>query len=195
MSWNVCKFDLCESWTRRKDGDYCASHERANAKEEQLQKQATEKRKKQIEKAKAKNQEPRKTISKNPLDWSNTFLCSSGNKVTQAEITRFRNHAYHVQAMSRPVTTCEGCGKPATCRAHIIAQARCKQIGKTELIWHTGNFFPSCYDCNSAIENPKGNDWQQLKNISYCLSFIEKHDKELFAKFESRLATTEPHKI
>lgn len=168
--------------------DYCPRHNRMMRKAEQQAKKDAEKLALKL----SKKREPRAKISKNPKDWTNTFSCSSGKKVTQAEINRNRDSAYNYQAQSTSVTKCHGCGQPATCRAHIIAQARCKQIGKTELIWHLGNFFPSCYKCNSVIENPKGKDWQNLNNIDKCLEFIRLNDSELFAKFEtSRLSTNE----
>lgn len=129
-------------------------------------------------------QQPRAKVKK--LGDSNTWSCSSGKRVTQTEIYRFRESAYNYQALAQDVTKCAGCGQPATCRAHVIAQARCKQIGKTELIWHLGNFFPSCFGCNSAIENPKGSAWKTLKNIDACIQFIYEHDMELYFKFEAQ---------
>lgn len=159
--------------------EYCAHHNRLIRKQAENERKQKEKRKILL----SKKREPRSKISKNSKDWKNTFICSSGKKVTQAEINRNRDSAYNYQAQSTTVTKCHGCGQPATCRAHVIPQARCKQLNKTELIWHLGNFFPSCFKCNSAIENPKGIAWNGLKNIGECLTFIEQHDPELFAKF------------
>jgi hypothetical protein len=78
---------------------------------------------------------------------------------------------------------CEGCGDLSHSHAHIIPQARCKAIRKTELIWNSRNWFHGCIKCNSAIENPKEQAWKQLKNIDECMEFIREHDKELFQKF------------
>lgn len=64
MSWNTCKYDLCENWTRRPDGDYCGTHERCISKETENENKLLEKRAKLIEKAKNKNQEPRKLPNK-----------------------------------------------------------------------------------------------------------------------------------
>lgn len=185
MTWNTCKYDLCESWTRRADGDYCGTHERTISKEQFLQTQATEKRKKQIEKVKSKNQQKRKPISKNPKDWGNTFLCSDGTRVTQYEINALLDQAYSLKYDRNILYPCEGCGAFfVKNHAHIIPQARCKNIGKTELIWNPDNFFRADHTCNRAIENPNGKEWKRLKNIDHCLSFIKQHDPELFAKFE-----------
>lgn len=180
---NTCKwaepddycFNLVEGNT-----DFCARHNRLIRKEQFLQTQATEKRKKQIEKAKSKNQQKRKPISKNPKDWGNTFLCSDGTRVTQAVIIEKLKQTYS----EIDDCFCCGCGQVGNSHAHIIPQARCKHIGKTELIWHRDNIFWSDFKCNQAIENPKGKAWKRLRNIDKCLLFIKQHDPELFAKFE-----------
>lgn len=143
------------------------------------------KHKKLIEKAKLQQSQPKKTISKNPKDWKNTFLCSDGTRVTQAEINERRANAYErYNAVINTGNKCEGCGGIATNHAHIIPQSRCKKIGKTQLIWWTLNFFKACNACNLAIENPKGKDWRYLRNIDQCLLIIKGHDPELYTKFE-----------
>lgn len=115
---------------------------------------------------------------------SNTFLCSDGTKVTQAEIDKKRSEAYKLKYQDNPNPIDEGFRQQrAQCTAHIIPQARCKRIGKTELIWDIDNMFPATFESNMAIENPKGVAWHGLQNIGYCLRFIEKHDPELFQKF------------
>lgn len=111
------------------------------------------------------------------------YFCSNGDRVSDAQAKRRYADARYKKYSASIGWACEGCGDPATCSAHIIAQARCKVLHKTELIWNPANFFPSCYKCNAAIENPKGEAWKTLKNRDYCLEFIEKHDAELFSKF------------
>lgn len=113
----------------------------------------------------------------------NHYNCSDGRKLTAGTIKSYLNKAYHKKYRGEPYPRCEGCGDEAQCSAHIIAQARCKQLGKTELIWNPSNFFPSCYLCNRAIENPKGKAWRELRNIQTCLEFIKQHDPELYTKF------------
>src|SRR5688572_29658183 len=53
-----------------------------------------------------------KPVYKKPkkVGTTNTWACTSGKRVTQTEINRFREGAYNYQALSRPVTTCDGCG-------------------------------------------------------------------------------------
>jgi len=119
----------------------------------------------------------------------NKYEASDGTKYTQRQIDRLRSEAYRQKHQDNPSLWCEGCGQLAQCNAHIIPQARLKHIHKTELIWHHKAFFNSCFKCNSAIENPKGEAWVKLHNIDECLEFIKLHDQELYAKFTfSRLA-------
>jgi 5-methylcytosine-specific restriction endonuclease McrA len=118
---------------------------------------------------------------------SNTWICSDGERVNQTQINAYRQKAYDQKRQVCDSLKCAGCGDLAVCFAHIIPQARCKQIGHTELIWALGNFFPSCYGCNSAIENPKGQKWKELANIEECLDFIEKNDFELYQKFQNNI--------
>jgi hypothetical protein len=118
---------------------------------------------------------------------SNTFECSDGTRVTQTDIVFMRRAAYDLMdAENHGVPICEGCGKGTFMEgthAHIIPQARCKDIGKTDLIWERKNLFRGCFDCNSAIESPKGHAWKSLKNAQKCLDFIKIHDSELYQKF------------
>ncbi len=116
----------------------------------------------------------------------NYYNCSDGSKVSQATIDKRRSEAYRQRYEGRP-QVCRGCGAPATCSAHIIAQARAKNIGKAELCWDWDNFFPACYVCNGRIENPKGDGWKQLLNKEECLEVIKKHDSQLYAKFEQNI--------
>ena len=114
---------------------------------------------------------------------TNKSFDSDGNAYTQRDIDRKRSEAYRDKYESDPVFWCESCGQRAQCQAHTIPQARCKHLNKTELIWHHGNFWPSCFKCNTAWENPKGEAWKKSKNKDKNLEFIRLHDQELYAKF------------
>lgn len=120
---------------------------------------------------------PKKGLSRNK------YWTSDGVAYTQRQIDRKRSEAYIREHECGVTFWCEGCGQLAQCHAHIIPQARCKQIRKTELIWNKNNWFKSCFRCNASIENPKGEAWKSLKNIQTCLQFIQQHDQELFQKF------------
>jgi len=113
----------------------------------------------------------------------NKYLCSNGERVSQAVINRRRSAAYRAVYEGEPRPSCRGCGVPATCSAHIIAQARAKEIGMAELCWSPENFFPSCQNCNQAIEIPSGTAWHSLLNRWECLEVIKKYDPELYQLF------------
>lgn len=162
----------------------CSECLHALAKAEKAEKKANDQRNKKLLQQKVKQSAPRKTISKNPKDWSNTFLCSDGTRVTQAEINEKRSNAYAKYDNLYEISHCEGCGGKPNGHAHIVPQAMCKTLGWTELIWNMQNFFVSCNDCNRAIENPKGRDWKHLKNLAHCLFIINTYAPEHFAKFE-----------
>jgi 5-methylcytosine-specific restriction endonuclease McrA len=166
--------NLCEGST-----DFCGSHNARLRKAVKAQQKEQAKRKEYF----SKKREPRATPSKDPKKWRNTFLCSDGTRVTQAEIDAKLTEAYRIKYTNGPSMTCAGCGEWADSSAHIIAKSRCKQLHKTELVWCPDNFFPACYSCNSAIESPKGGKWKALRNLDKCMEFVRIHDKELFQKF------------
>lgn len=177
----ICQTEGCENIAERTG--YCASCGREMRKAEQL---ALKDSQKAIQKAKTqKENKPKSTIKK--VGDSNTWLCSNGERVNQTQIKNNRQKAYDLKRTACNTIICQGCGDTAVCFAHIIPQARCKQIGRTELIWALNNFFPSCYACNSAIENPKGQEWKALSNIEECLIVIEQNDHELYTKFQNNL--------
>lgn len=121
----------------------------------------------------------------------NTFLCSDGTRVTQAEINRRRNLCYDM--IDLLVDRCEGCGNKSQGHAHIIPQARSKQLNKTELIWDFENIFPSCHNCNSIAENVSSIGITKLKNYPRIKAFLELHDRERFEKI--CYTENEKHKI
>lgn len=169
--------NLCEGST-----DFCGSHN-ARIRKSVKSKQKEEAKRKEIL---GQKREPRATPTRDPKKWKNTFLCSDGTRVTQAEINERRAQAYAEYDAIQDPAVCEGCGKSDsidTAHAHIIAQARCKAIGKTQLIWTIGNFFHGCSTCNDAIYTPNNPAWKKLENLDDCMNFIQQHDKTLFQKF------------
>lgn len=153
------------------------------------------------QKAEQKKASKPKRIDK--VGTKNTFKCSDGTRVTQEFIVEELKALNRVVFGANEYVRCEGCGdanEPTNSLAHIIAKSRCKNIGKTELIWDIENTFPACFKCNAAIENPKGLAWMKLKNIERCIKFIAENDYELFQKFQANsiidlLQFKEPHRI
>jgi len=103
---------------------------------------------------------------------------SEGNEWSQRQIDTKRSWAYRNKYESNPYPRCEETGERAQCSSHIISQARCKQLHKTELIWNHDNFFPATYEVNSRWES---ND-KTLKNYDKYLAFVKLHDLEGYYK-------------
>src|SRR5689334_15148630 len=167
----------CGNPSRKVTGGPCASCERKGRKDIESERKYQEKRQTALSVPGKKRQ-----AAKRQTD-HNTFLCSDGTRVTQSQIDHNRSVAYKLKYPVQEAT-CHGCWmRKANGSAHSIPQARCKHLGKTELIWHPDNFWPGCLICNLAAENPKGERWKKLLIKDEMLAFIEKHDHELFMKF------------
>jgi hypothetical protein len=106
--------------------------------------------------------------------------CSDGSTVTQSVIQVRYERSREVKYFYTP-TYCECCEQErGTDSDHTIAQARCKVIHKTELIWHTGNYEWSCRVCHKQWENFKSGEWVLHKNVVKRLTFLKEHDPEGF---------------
>lgn len=117
-----------------------------------------------------------------PKKHTNKSFDSEGNAYTQRDIDRKRSEAYRAKYESNPVFWCESCGQRAQCSAHIIPQARCKKLGKTELIWNPDNFFPACFKCNDIAENVSSEAITKLRNYQRIKEFLQKYDPERASK-------------
>lgn len=113
---------------------------------------------------------------------ANKSKCSNGELVTEATIKARLSKAYREFYLFEPLGSCEGCGEPAVCTAHICPKHICKKIGKTELIWNPVNWFRSCLKCNDIAENPSSDEIRELRNFDTILSVTKKFDKERYQK-------------
>lgn len=133
--------------------------------------------------------------TKKPIDKvgkKNTFECSDGERVTQAQINYRLDKAY--DEAEYDCFYCYGCGcYPADGHAHIVPKARCKQLNKTELIWLKVNFFPACNKCNSICENVSSPAIMQLNNYQIIKHVLELFDFERFTKLPDYSIANEPH--
>ncbi len=106
--------------------------------------------------------------------------CSDGSRVSQSTIER--RYAESREEKYAGITTilkCEaGCGRTGNHNDHTIAQAHCKQLHKTELIWHPGNYVWSCNICHKQWESFKSGEWLHHANVEERLLFLHKHDPE-----------------
>jgi len=178
MPCNICGHSIIEN----KDTGLCAS---CGANERKAERNSN-KPIKSYQLPKVSQRRKKEIIQGNPIRHKtpNLYYCSDGSRVSQNKIDWKYQRAREKRYAGLSTKHCEGCGAMCNGSAHIIAQARCKVIHKTELIWNPKNFFPACSPCNLAIENPKGEAWKSLRNIEYCLEFIQAHDPELYRKFE-----------
>jgi 5-methylcytosine-specific restriction endonuclease McrA len=104
----------------------------------------------------------------------------TGKSYSQNTIDSNLSKAYKEFYLFEPKGSCEGCGKPATCTAHIVPKARCKHLHLTSLIWNPENWFRSCYKCNMIAENPSSDEIKNLMNYDTILRVTEKYDKERY---------------
>ena len=81
---------------------------------------------------------------------------------------------------------CEGCGrgdKPLS-HSHTISRNRCKQIGKSELIYDKNNIEIECFgtstSCHDIWEGAAMKYKMKLDNFDKKMLFIEQHDTERF---------------
>ncbi len=117
--------------------------------------------------------------------------CSNGRYVTQGTI----NSKYYESKQKKYegityTLICEGCNlEPSIDNDHTIAQARCKVIHKTELIWNPKNYVRSCRICHREWESYKSGDYLNHKNVVERLIFMRDHD---FEGFVARIQFTDP---
>lgn len=88
---------------------------------------------------------------------------------------------------------CQGCGrgdKPLS-HSHTISRARCKQIGKPELISDKDNIEIECFgtneDCHNIWEYEGIKKRMTLDNFDRKLEYIEKHDPERFKSIQIQI--------
>lgn len=108
----------------------------------------------------------------------NTYKCSNGQKVTQAQIDRNYSKMLKEKHIGEFYFICSGCGGQAHDNSHIISRQRCKEIGKTELIWDERNVVNACRECHHKWENFKSGEWRELKNYVPMLRYLQRNDPE-----------------
>lgn len=112
----------------------------------------------------------------------NSYESSNGERFTQSQIDLRRNASHQLILRAKgPSPLCEACEEaPAVDPDHTIAQARCKEIHKTELIWDVKNQPVSCRQCHHAWESTYGLAWIDHKNVVSRLQYLHEHDIEGF---------------
>lgn len=108
------------------------------------------------------------------------YRCSDGTMVTQDTIDRKRREVYRTM-MER--SRCSAYPwEMANDHDHTISQARCKKLGKTELIWDTNNIELTCREAHKEWESYRSGIFETHDNIIRRMLYVKKHDPENFEK-------------
>ncbi len=120
------------------------------------------------------------------------YRCSDSTLVSQQQIKINLKLIYEVIDNTR-AQMCEGSGKfnvPLS-HSHTISQARCKEIGKTELIWDEDNIFLEEFEAPTSNPQVAHNIWEsgsiqkkmRLLNFDKKMRYMQQHDKETYIKY------------
>ena len=105
---------------------------------------------------------------------------SNGLTVTQNQIETKLKKTYQNMPL---LWTCECCGEQrAQDHDHTISRARCKSIGKTELIWDENNVSQSCRECHRDWESYRNGRFEDHQNVKKRMLYVKRHDLENFEK-------------
>ena len=108
----------------------------------------------------------------------NYYYTSTGERITDATIKARLSKAYRERYGGEPHPRCEETGLPAQGSSHIVSQARCKQLHKSEMIYNPRNFFPATHQVNSRWES---ND-VTLRNYWTYMDVVKEIDPEGYQK-------------
>lgn len=124
------------------------------------------------------------------------YHCSDGTLVSQAEINRnLKAVKDYIKHSREPV--CQGSGRwdvPLS-NSHTISVQRCKDMGKTELIWDEDNIELEGFEAPTSRPIMAHNIWSdgswqqrvQLLNWNRKIEYIYKHDREQYRRIQGEL--------
>lgn len=111
------------------------------------------------------------------------YCCTNGEAVSQSTINRRYSEALKTKHSGQGITMCECCRKErAQDNDHTISQKRCKEIGKTELIYDPENFVSSCRSCHNSWESYKSDEFRHHLNYEERMNYLHKHDLQSYFK-------------
>jgi len=111
------------------------------------------------------------------------YRCSDGEMVSQAQINSRLKKAYEEIEMLCPTGICQAYNHmKADDHDHTISQKRCKELGKTELIWDIDNIEFSCREAHMEWESYKSGYFEDHANVIKRMLYVKKHDTEGFEK-------------
>lgn len=108
----------------------------------------------------------------------NYYVTSTGDRLTQRQINSHLSSTYKGMLVKY---ICEACGSSqAVDHDHTIAQKRCKELHKTELIWDEENMSFSCRNCHEDWERFKNGNFSYHLNCEKRMNYVSHHDGEGF---------------
>lgn len=132
-----------------------------------------------------------KSISSDPK-----FLCTDGSRVSQVTIKRkYAEVCDRIKQTRDAVCQGSGRGDVPLSFSHTISQARCKDLGKTELIWDEENIEVEGFEAPTSKPLMAHNIWEvgtlemkiMLLNFERKLEYIKQHDSEDYNRYMVKL--------
>lgn len=127
-----------------------------------------------------------------PKRSTSTYRCSNGERVTQVEIDKRYKEICDQIDLERE-RYCEATGRTdlPLSHSHTISRKRCKELGKTELVWNKDNLFLESMgssDSGHVIwEHGDLDSKKKLFNFERKLAYIKIHDQEAYQKIINEL--------
>ena len=113
----------------------------------------------------------------------NYYHTTTGPTISQATINKRLSAAYAQADQETDRYICECCGKyPPAHHDHTISQKRCKELGRSELIYERANWSYSCARCHSEWESYKSGRFTKHLNYTIRMEYMQQHDPEGYAK-------------
>lgn len=120
------------------------------------------------------------------------YKTSQGQILSQAEVNyNYKETCYLIDQIREPV--CEGCGRGGIplSHSHTISRARCKELGKIELIWDAANLFFECWSAPTSNPTTCHGIWElsvlekkkRLFNFDRKMEYLQIHDPETYKRY------------
>jgi hypothetical protein len=155
--------------------------------------------KKIINKAIVKNKENinqlKKKFSIKKISSKKKYRCSDGSIVSEITIKRkYAEVCDKIDTTREPVCQGSNRGDVPLSHSHTISRARCKEIGKTELIWDPNNIELEGFEEPTSNPTKSHNIWEvgswdkksNLLNFNRKLKIIKREDPEQYRKIPDK---------
>jgi hypothetical protein len=118
----------------------------------------------------------------------NKYRCSDGHIVSQRFINS-RLSSMRIRMIMENELMCQAYpSEKANDFDHTISQKRCKQLGKTELIWSPENISISSRLAHAEWECYASGAFEEHTNVVERMLFVKARDTEMFEKRFQRLS-------